>query len=61
MLKSNQSALQVFKDGQWKYVFCLSEHNEIITTKNRSQALGSDAWQYFSERKANDRFRTTKS
>ena len=59
--KKNQAALQVLKDNRWVYVFCLSEHNEVITTENRRKALGGHALQYFTDRKANDTFRINQS
>jgi len=47
MLKSNQIALQVFKDGEWQFVFCFNTHDmkngPIITTKDRRKALGAMA------------------
>jgi hypothetical protein len=58
MLRKNQPALQVFKDGTWKYVFCRNQDsNEVITTDARRKAQGGHSLQYFQERKANDTFR----
>ena len=42
MLKSNQRALQVFKDGEWRYVFCYSQNTrDIVTTDNHGKALSA--------------------
>jgi hypothetical protein len=59
MLKSNQKALQVFQDGEWRYVFCYSQNTgSIVTTETRSKALNSSydmAW--FQNKFGNDIFR----
>ncbi len=58
MLKSNQSALQVFRDGQWEFVFC---HNRgsIITTKDRRKALSAKrVLEWFQSNFGNDQFRS---
>lgn len=57
-MKKNQAVLQVWKDNKWQYVFCLSEHGEIVTTADRTKALPSHALQYFMDRKGNDEFKT---
>lgn len=38
MLRSDQSALQVQVDGEWRYVFCQSG-GKVVSTTDRSKAL----------------------
>ena len=61
MLKANQKALQIFKDGEWKYVFCINYQDKtgpIITTPKRSKTLGAMYnLDYFMGKFGNEKFR----
>ena len=48
--------LQVLLNGEWQYVFCVSETKEIVTTDKPSKAL-KNAIGYFSSKFANRQFR----
>ena len=50
--------LQIFKNGQWEYVFCHGRDRcEIITTKKPKLALKERDLEYFQNKFGNDIFR----
>ena len=58
MLKRNQAALQVFRDGRWQYVFCRAmPGNKVATTECRGNALGERDLEFFTNKFGNDQFR----
>jgi hypothetical protein len=58
MLKSNQKALQVFKNNNWEFVFCYNHSTGIVTTKDRRKALNAEYdLDYFRNKFGNDIFR----
>ena len=63
MLRKNQKALQVEKNGIWEYVFCYNTYDmvngPIITTKNRSKALNAKYdLQFFTNKFGNYNFKS---
>jgi len=53
--------LQVFKDGQWQYVFCRNPLTGIVTTKDRKKALDDHALAYFKKHFGNNQFRASQT
>lgn len=62
MLRWNQPALQVRRDGRWQYVFCYNgDSGRIIVTQDRRKALNADLdLDYFARKFGNDVFRSDK-
>jgi hypothetical protein len=50
--------VQVLKDNCWEWVFCRSENNTPVITKDKRKALkGKDALEYCKKNMANHVFR----
>ena len=49
--------LQVFKDGNWQYVFCYDQTNRIIATKDYKKALQARDYDFFCNKYGNNIFR----
>lgn len=56
-MKSNQAVCQVKRGNEWVYAFCKGETGDLVTTKNRSKALGASALTRLKKDFANDEFR----
>ena len=57
---SRTKRLQILKNGEWKYVFCISGNapaGGIITTESREKALKHYDYEYFKSHFGNDEFR----
>jgi len=52
--------LQVFKDGNWEYVFCHNRLSGIVITKDPKKALLKRDLKHFESKFGNDKFRTKK-
>ena len=53
-----KTVLQVFLNGQWRYVFCRNERQrDPVTTDDKKKALGADAMEYFQGKYGNHEFR----
>lgn len=57
MLRKNQPALLVRRDGNWKMVFCLNQYGAIVTTDDRRKALNANLdRKWFEHHFGNDEF-----
>ena len=57
-LRKNQKALQVLRDGEWRYVFCYNPQTGLVLTNNRSKAINASLdIEVFRSKFANDEFR----
>lgn len=61
MLRANQPALQVFRDGEWRFVFCHNPQTGIVFTSDRRKALEAEYHlEWFRNHYGNDQFRADK-
>lgn len=57
MLRKNQPALLIKREGDWKMVFCVNQYGVIVTTDKREKALNANYdRKWFENHFGNDEF-----
>ena len=60
MLREGQLGLQIFRDHEWRWVFCYNLSTGIVITGNARKALSVADQPYFERHFGNDQFRAWK-
>ena len=55
--RTERMKVQVFKDNEWKWVFCSNDRDGVITCKSKGLALKARDLSYFENKYQNHKFR----